>query len=132
MTEPAHADPNGGLLKNEPVVVGHFVTWLLLNVGLIIVGRYHIVSDATWNALSSALAPEITAALLVLSAWFIRRVVTPAWKLVQAQQQPRESVVNVFSAAPAVTAADLEVRYNVPDLSDADNALAAAAEAHPA
>lgn len=121
MTQPAHADPNGGLLKNEPVVVAHFVAWLLLNAGLVLVGRYHVVGTATWNALSSALAPEITAALLALSAWLIRRVVTPAWKLLQGQQasvsQPYD---NGGYLRPSMIAQTV-------DTADADAALAEAA-----
>lgn len=73
----------GGILKNEPVIVAHFVAWLLLQAGLIVVGRFHIVSDTTWSALSSALAPVITGALMAALAWVIRHVVTPAWKAVE-------------------------------------------------
>lgn len=70
-----------GIVKSEPVLVAHAVAWLLLQGGLIVVGRYHLISGATWTALSSALAPVITAVLLGVMAWFIRRVVTPAWRV---------------------------------------------------
>lgn len=71
-----------GLVKSEPVLVAHAVAWLLVQAGLIVVGRYHLISGSTWTALASALAPIISAVLLAAMAWLIRRVVTPAWRVV--------------------------------------------------
>lgn len=94
-----------GLVKSEPVLVAHGVAWLLLQAGLILVGRYHLLSSSSWSALSSALAPVITAAALALLALFVRRVVTPVAKL----------------AAPVVG----------PVVADVEKALAAAQAVYP-
>lgn len=85
MTAPAHQDPNGGLFRNEPVMVLHLVMYLLGNLGLWVVGRTHLVSSAEWSAGASAAAPVITGAVLFLQAWVIRRYVAPAWKSLQRE-----------------------------------------------
>lgn len=72
-----------GLVKSEPVLVAHFTAWLLLQGGLIVVGRYHLIGGSSWSALSSALAPAVTAVFLGVVAWLVRRVVTPASKLIE-------------------------------------------------
>lgn len=69
------------LAKNEPVLVAHGVAWLLLQAGLILVGRYHVLSSSSWSSLSSALAPVVTAAAMAVLALLVRRVVTPVAKL---------------------------------------------------
>lgn len=92
-----------GIVKSEPVIVAHAVAWLLLQAGMIVVGRYHLISGATWTAMSSALAPVITAVLLGALAWFIRRVVTPAWRFAEPIFGP---VVGAITDAPAEPVAE--------------------------
>lgn len=96
MTGPAHADPNSGLLKAEPVVAAHVAAWLVLNAGVLLVSRYHLATDSQWKVASLELTPIVTAVLLAVLAWLVRRVVTPAWKLLN----PAAS-----ATAPASTAA---------------------------
>ena len=85
MSSPARtADTNGGVLKNEPVLIGHFAIWLVLNLGIVLTSRYHVFTSTQWSAVSVELTPIVTAALLSLSAWLIRRVVRPAWKVAEA------------------------------------------------
>lgn len=81
------------LVKREPVLVAHAVAWLFLQGGLIAVGRYHLLSTSSWSALSSALAPVVTAAAMGLLALLVRRVVTPAVKWVETEAPDAASVV---------------------------------------
>lgn len=91
-----------GLVKSEPVLVAHGVAWLLLQAGLILVGRYHVLSSNSWSSLSSALAPVVTAVAMGLLALFIRRVVSPVWNLIQRDAGPLTvDVQNAIAAAQA-------------------------------
>lgn len=85
MTAPAHRDPTGGVWKSEPVIAGHVAGWFVLNLGLLLVGRLHVLTAVQWSGLSASLTAVVTAALLGLMAWLIRRVVAPAWKIAQAE-----------------------------------------------
>lgn len=76
------------LVKSEPVLVAHGVAWLFLQAGLILVGRYHVLSSSNWSALASTLAPVVTAAAMALLALVIRHVVTPALDWVQHEAGP--------------------------------------------
>jgi uncharacterized membrane-anchored protein len=70
-----------GFISNEPVVVGHAVIWLLANLGAFIVQHsHHLISASQWANFSTGWVPYITAAVLSVSAWFIRTKVTPFWK----------------------------------------------------
>ena len=94
---------SGSLVKREPVLVAHAVAWLFLQGGLIAVGRYHLLSSASWSALSSALAPVVTAAAMGLLALLVRRVVTPAEKWVQHEAPGVAAVLDkAISDAQAV------------------------------
>lgn len=73
------------LVKAEPVLVGHFVTWLLVQAAAVLVGRYHLISSAAWSPLASSLEPVITAVVIGLVALLVRRVVTPAWRWVERE-----------------------------------------------
>lgn len=128
MTQPAHAAPDtGGFLKHEPVIAGHIAAWVVLNLGVLLVSRYHVLTDQQWSALSLQVTAIVTAAVLALMGWLIRRVVTPAWKLA-TREAARVGVVlpgNYFGdpvGGPPV---------GQPDTSAADAALAAAAQVHP-
>lgn len=85
MTAPAHRDPAGGVWKSEPVIAGHVAAWFVLNLGLLLVGRLHVLTAVQWSGLAAGLTGLVTAALLGLLAWLIRRVVAPAWKLAQTE-----------------------------------------------
>jgi lysylphosphatidylglycerol synthetase-like protein (DUF2156 family) len=76
------SDIESGFAKNEPVVVGHFVLWLLVNAGAFVVGHTHLVTQAQWDSLATGLVPTITAVILGAIALVMRRYVTPAWKKV--------------------------------------------------
>lgn len=93
------------LIKSEPVLVAHAVAWLLLQAGLILVGRYHLLSSSSWSALSSSLAPVVTAAAMGLLALLVRRVVTPAVKLIEASPvgaDAAKAIEDALAAAQAV------------------------------
>lgn len=74
--------------SREPVVLAALivgpVTWLLTNIGALIVGHTHLVTKAQWDSKATTLFPIITAvvvfALTFLIAWLVRRVVKPWWK----------------------------------------------------
>jgi hypothetical protein len=83
-----------GLLKQEPVIVGGFVLWLLTQAGLVLVGRYHMLSASSWSALSQAIAPAVTAGVLALAGWLLRRAVTPSWKWLELHAPVVATVVD--------------------------------------
>lgn len=86
MTTPAaHADPSGGFMKNEPVVAAHIAAWVVLNAGILLVSRYHVFTAAQWSVAAIELSSLVTAAVLFVMGWLIRRVVSPAWKLAGAE-----------------------------------------------
>lgn len=101
MTTPAHADPNSGLLKSEPVMAAAAATWLLANVGLIL-AHYNLLGSVQWNGLSALLFPPVTAGFLAGIGWAVRRVVTPAHKLLAAH----ESAAVLVQPAPIVVQVD--------------------------
>jgi len=102
-------EDNSGFAKNEPVVVGHFVTWLLVNVGALIVGHTHLVTATEWGSFATGITPMLTAVLLAVLATVLRRYVAPAWKSFQKwtqdQQQPVPAVGTSAgsSGLPSVT-----------------------------
>jgi hypothetical protein len=85
VTAPAHRDPTGGVWKAEPVIAAHVAAWFVLNAGLLLVGRLHVLTAVQWSGLSASLTAVVTATLLSLMAWLIRRVVAPAWKVAQTE-----------------------------------------------
>lgn len=62
----------------EPALLVHAALWLLALVGEFFIGRTHLVNGAEWSALTSYLTPIITTAVLALSAWITRTLVSPA------------------------------------------------------
>lgn len=77
---PAEA-PTGRFLKNEPVIAAHIAAWVVLNLGVLLVSRYHVFTPAQWSVAAVELTGMITAGVLFLMGWLIRRAVAPAWKL---------------------------------------------------
>jgi len=104
------------LVKSEPVLVAHFVAWLLLQAGLILVGRYHVLSDSSWSALSSALAPIVTAAAMGLLALLIRHVVTPVANWIEHEVGPLAGPV-IEDVQKAIT--DAQAVYPMPEAATA-------------
>lgn len=105
-----------GIVKNEPVLVAHFVAWLLLQAGLIVVGRFHLITDSTWTALSSALAPVISAVLIGALGWLIRRVVSPAWKHIeQAAPEIAEPIESAVRDLLDKALANAQATFPMPD-----------------
>ena len=74
-----------GFVENEPVIVGHFVLWLFVNLGAFIVGHTNLVTSDQWNSLTTGLVPFVTAALLSVIAFVVRKYVSPAWKKVSGE-----------------------------------------------
>lgn len=81
---PAHADPNSGLVKNEPAMVGAFSVWLVGNVGLLLI-NHHLVTGVQWSAASLQVTALVTFVLAAIVGWLLRRVVAPAWKLAESE-----------------------------------------------
>lgn len=76
-------DVKTGFASTEPVVVGHIVLWVLANIGgFVIAHSHHLLSATQWEHFSTGLTPYISAAVLGLSAFVLRKWVTPAWKAV--------------------------------------------------
>lgn len=69
------------IVKDEPVIVGHFALLLLSLIGEFLVG-HHILGDAQWSADQNSVLPLVTIVLLAVSAWLLRRVVTPVAHLI--------------------------------------------------
>lgn len=69
-----------GFVANEPVIVGHFILWLFVNLGAFVVGHTHLFTTAQWDSLTTGLVPFVTAIVLGIIGTFLRTKVTPAWK----------------------------------------------------
>lgn len=80
MTNPTSV--KSGLVSNEPVLVGAFVTWLFTVLGTFILGHTDLVTSTQWSSLSSFLIPVISALVLGVIATVVRKYVTPFWKSV--------------------------------------------------
>lgn len=70
-----------GLVANEPLLVGAFVTWLLSFVGTLILGHTNLITSDQWSSLSTILVPVVSAAIIGAVAWVVRKFVSPAWKV---------------------------------------------------
>ena len=77
--------PRTGFVENEPVIVGHFVLWLFVNIGAFIVGHTNLVTSDQWNSLTTGLVPFVTAAIVTAIAFVVRKYVSPAWKRVSGE-----------------------------------------------
>jgi 2',3'-cyclic-nucleotide 2'-phosphodiesterase (5'-nucleotidase family) len=73
------------LASQEPVVVGAAVAWLLAQVGAIVVGHTHVVTDAQWGSVATYLTPIVSAAVLAAVAWVTRQFTVPAAKVVEVK-----------------------------------------------
>jgi len=73
-----------GFVENEPAVVSHIVLGLLAILGEFVVGHTSLVTNSQWDTATTVLAPIVTAAVVAFSAWFWRRWLSPAWKVVEA------------------------------------------------
>lgn len=62
----------------EPALLVHAALWVLALVGEWLIGRTHLITAAEWSAATSYLTPIITTAVLALSAWITRTLVSPA------------------------------------------------------
>jgi hypothetical protein len=73
---------SGKFTIDEPVVASSIGLWLVTNVGALLVGRTHLLTDKEWAPLASSITPIVIAAVLAVFAFIVRKVVAPAWKLV--------------------------------------------------
>jgi hypothetical protein len=106
MTQPQ----SSSFTAEEPVVVGAFVTWLLVQAGAYVVGHTHLITSDQWSALVTFVEPLVTAAVLAGLAALLRAKVTPAAHL------PAPVVVAPKHAAapPLITGTAAPDQTNVP------------------
>lgn len=67
-------------VAREPVMAAAVVTWVLSNVGAVLLGHTHLVTAEQWGAVTTYVTPLATAAVLAAIGAVVRRYVTPAWK----------------------------------------------------
>lgn len=84
MTSPAHANPNSTLWKSEPAMVAAAALWLVTNVGQVVIGHQWL-TPSQWNGMTATLIGIVSFVLFAIAGWVVRKVVAPAWKLVEAE-----------------------------------------------
>lgn len=72
-----------GFVENEPAIVAAFVAWLFANAGAFVVGHTHLVTNSQWGSLTTGVVPFVTAGVLSVIAFVLRKYVSPAWKVVE-------------------------------------------------
>lgn len=83
-------------IKNrEPVIVAAVVTWIVTNLGALVLGHTTWVTKAQWNGFATWLTPVVSLGVAWLVAWLVRRVVTPVAKVA-------DQVEAKLNAAPGI------------------------------
>lgn len=87
------------LKDREPVIITAGVGWLFTNVGALVVEQWHLMGAEQWSALTSALVPLVTAVVLFVGAWLLRRKVTP---FVRAFESDHPAVIHTLEDVTGV------------------------------
>lgn len=108
-----------GLFTNEPQVVQGLLYWILVQVGAILIGHTHLLTNQQWSGLTTALVPIFSAVVIGAITLVWRKWLAPAWKVVNVDffdktgpfgAAVRSVVVDEFEKL----AAELEQRFPAP------------------